>query len=111
MKKIVCAVYLLTVLFSLIGCNRQTGTTAGENEAVIPSGETMVVSLSLPNMTCGVCATAVRNSLQQIPSITEIETDPVNRTCSFKVAKNVDYKRKLAEFAKSNDHLKDYAVQ
>ena len=41
----------------------------------------------------------------------EINTDTSTRTCSFKVTKkDVDYKSKLVEFAKTNSHLKDYEI-
>ncbi len=42
----------------------------------------------------------------------DIVTTPGNRTCTFKVTKpDVDYVAMLAEFAKTNDHIKGYEIQ
>ena len=50
--------------------------------------------------------------MEKIDGVAEIVTDVANRTCTFKVTKpDVDYKAKLAEFAKTNGKLKDYAIQ
>jgi len=47
----------------------------------------------------------------KIDGVTDIQTDPTNRTCSFKVTNpDVDYKEKLAEFAKTNTHLAGYEI-
>jgi hypothetical protein len=49
--------------------------------------------------------------LEKIDGVTEIETDIANRTCSFKLTKpDVDYKAKLAEFAKTNTHIAGYEL-
>ena len=48
----------------------------------------------------------------KIDGVTDIVTDVASQTCTFKVAKSdVDYEAKLAEFAKTNQHLKDYVIQ
>jgi hypothetical protein len=50
--------------------------------------------------------------LEKIDGVTDIETDPVNHVCSFKLTKpDIDYKAKLAEFAKANPELADYEIQ
>jgi len=50
--------------------------------------------------------------LETIDGVEDIKTDPANLVCSFKVTKpDVDYKSKLAEFAKTNSHLAEYEIQ
>jgi len=50
--------------------------------------------------------------LEKIDGVTDIKTDIAGRLCSFKVTDpNVDYRSKLAEYAKSNEHLADYEIQ
>jgi hypothetical protein len=49
--------------------------------------------------------------LVKIEGVTDIETDIANRTCSFKLTKpGVDYKARLAEFAKTNSKLAGYEI-
>lgn len=44
--------------------------------------------------------------------MTDIETDYKERICKFRLTKpDVDYQTKLAEFAETNEHLKDYTIQ
>lgn len=43
--------------------------------------------------------------------MTDIETDINERVCSFRVNKDVDYKARLAEFAKTNTHIAGYTIQ
>jgi len=47
----------------------------------------------------------------KIDGVTNIETDPVKHVCSFKVKPGVDYESKLAEYAKTNEHLAGYEIQ
>ena len=48
----------------------------------------------------------------KIDGVIDIETDPINRVCSFKVTKpDVDYLAQLADFAKTNSHLAGYEIQ
>ncbi|MDP7302703.1 MAG: hypothetical protein QGG09_06355 [Pirellulaceae bacterium] len=50
--------------------------------------------------------------MQKIDGVTDIETDIAGRLCSFKVTDpDVDYNSKLAEYAKSNEHLAEYTIQ
>jgi hypothetical protein len=50
--------------------------------------------------------------LEKIDGVEDIETDPTNLVCSFKVTNpDVDYESKLAEFAETNEHLADYEIQ
>jgi copper chaperone CopZ len=75
-------------------------------------GNLTLVTLKVPNMTWGGCAASVRGALQQIDGVTDIETDPGNRVCSFKLTKpDVDYQAKLADLAKTNTHLAGYEIQ
>ena len=50
--------------------------------------------------------------MEKIDGVAEIETDIANRVCSFKLTKpDVDFKAKLVEFAKTNQHLAGYVIQ
>jgi hypothetical protein len=50
--------------------------------------------------------------VEKIDGVTDIVTDVANRSCTFKVTKpGVDFESNLAEFAKTNAHLKDYEIQ
>ena len=50
--------------------------------------------------------------MEKIEGITEIKTDIDKTICSFKVpADNTEYLEKLAEYAKTNEHLADYEIQ
>ena len=54
----------------------------------------------------------MRGALQKIDGVTDIQTDPAKRICSFRVTNpDVDYKAKLAELAQTNTHLADYTIQ
>jgi copper chaperone CopZ len=104
MKK---GLYLLAVLCLAamwVGCNK-TEPAADASSAIT------LVKLKVPNMTWGGCAASVRGDLVKIDGVTDIETDIANRTCSFKLTKpGVDYKAKLAEFAKTNSKLAGYEI-
>ena len=50
--------------------------------------------------------------MEKIDGVEDIETDPANAVCSFKVTKpDVDYQAKLAELAKTNSKLAGYEIQ
>jgi hypothetical protein len=49
--------------------------------------------------------------LVKIDGVIEIEADVPSQTCTFKVKPGVDYKTKLAEFAKTNSKLAGYEIQ
>jgi len=50
--------------------------------------------------------------LEKIDGVTDIQTDIVNRTCSFKVTKpSVDVQAQLNEYAKSNEHLAGFTIK
>jgi hypothetical protein len=49
--------------------------------------------------------------LTKIETVTDIETDINERVCSFRVGKDVDYKSRLEEFAKTNEHIEGYSIQ
>jgi hypothetical protein len=54
----------------------------------------------------------VRSDLTKIDGLTDIQTDPDNQVCSFRVTNpTLDYKAKLDEFAKTNSHLKGFSIQ
>ena len=54
----------------------------------------------------------MRGDLSKIDGIVDIQTNVPERICSFKITEpDVDYKSKLAEFAKSNEHLAGYEIQ
>jgi copper chaperone CopZ len=58
-----------------------------------------------------VCAASVRGDLVKIDGVIEIEADVPSQTCTFKVKPEVDYKTRLAEFAKTNSKLAGYEIQ
>ena len=50
--------------------------------------------------------------MAKLDGVTDITPDTKALTCSFKVPKsNTDYEAKLAEFAKTNDHLEGFKIQ
>jgi len=54
----------------------------------------------------------VRSDLTKIDGISDIQTDPGNQVCSFRVTNpTLDYKAKLDEYAKTNSHLKGFSIQ
>jgi hypothetical protein len=52
----------------------------------------------------------VRGALNKIEGVADIQTDPTKAVASFKVKKGVEYKTKLEELAKNNQHLKDFEI-
>lgn len=75
------------------------------------SGDVQLVTLSLPNMTCPICAKEVRNELAQIEGLSDVETDVKANTCKFKLAdKDLDLQSKLDELAAGNESLKGFKV-
>ena len=76
-----------------------------------PSGDMHLVTLSLPNMTCPICAKEVRAELAQIEGVSDVETDVKANTCKFKLAdKELDLQAKLDELAAGNESLKGFKV-
>ena len=52
----------------------------------------------------------MRSDLQKLQGISEIKTDIPSRSATFKIAQNqADLKTKLDEFAKTNEHMKDWS--
>jgi copper chaperone CopZ len=98
---------------TLAGCQpTAVSQTPTSNTSQATSSEFTLVTLKVPNMVWGGCAASVRGDLEKIDGVTDIETDISGRSCSFKVTDpDVDYNSKLAEFAKSNEHLAEYSVQ
>ncbi len=48
----------------------------------------------------------------KIDGVTDFVADVASQTCTFTVTKpDVDYEARLAEFAKTNEYLKDYEIQ
>ncbi len=75
------------------------------------SGDVHLVTLSLPNMTCPICAKEVRTELAQIEGVSDVETDVKANSCKFKLAdKDLDLQAKLDELAAGNESLKGFKV-
>ena len=75
------------------------------------SGDVHLVTLSLPNMTCPICAKEVRTDLAKIEGVSAVETDVKANTCQFKiVGKDLDLQAKLDELAADNESLKGFKV-
>ncbi len=56
----------------------------------------------------------MRSDLEKLPGVADIKTDIENTTATFKLAmndqnKDMDLKAKLDEFAKTNEHMKDWS--
>ena len=77
----------------------------------LESDDVHLVTLSLPNMTCPICAKEVRTDLAKLDSVSAIETDVKANTCKFKLAdKDLDLQAKLDELAADNESLKGFKV-
>lgn len=75
------------------------------------AGDMHLVTLSLPNMTCPICAKEVRTELAEIEGVSAVETDVKANTCKFKLAdKDLDLQTKLEELAAGNESLKGFKV-
>jgi copper chaperone CopZ len=128
MKRVCLLLVSLAVTTTWLGCqaskeSTDTNTTdaaattpdhsgSGEAVAETSSGDTLLVSLKVPNMLCDGCASAIREDLEKIDGVTQIETDPANHACRFKVTTpGVDIQAKLAELATTNVHLAGYEIQ
>jgi hypothetical protein len=54
----------------------------------------------------------VRGDLEKIAGVADIITNVDGRECTFTVSDpDSDYSAKIAEFAKSNEHLDNYSIQ
>ena len=69
-----------------------------------------LVSLYLPNMTWTGCEASVRSDLKAISSITGIETNLDEQTCSFKIDPTVDVQTMLDSLAKNNGKISDWKM-
>ena len=77
----------------------------------LKSDDVHLVTLSLPNMTCPICAKEVRTELTQIEGVSAVETDVKANTCKFKLTdKDLDLQAKLDELAADNESLKGFKV-
>lgn len=109
------------LLVVAVGCGQSTPPSTpvtvekDSTESVTPSepqsGDVHLVTLSLPNMTCPICAKEVRTELAQIEGVSDVETDVKANTCKFKLAdKELDLQTKLDELAAGNESLKGFKV-
>ena len=55
------------------------------------------------------CAASVRGSLTKIDGVTDITTDPIALTCSFKTT-NPEIENLLAKAAETNEKLAEYSI-
>jgi copper chaperone CopZ len=111
----------VSLLLFAIGCgqsqsapNSDTPAAAANAEAAPASsaaGDAGLVTLSLPNMTCPICAKEVQADLAKLDGVSEIETDVKGTSCRFKLAdQELDLESKLEELATSNESLKGFKV-
>ena len=49
--------------------------------------------------------------MAKIETVSDIETDTEKLVCSFRIGKDVDYKSRLEEFAKTNEHIEGFSIQ
>ena len=72
---------------------------------------TQAVSLKLPNMTCGGCASSVQTSLAGVEGITDIQTDVPTNSCSFNAPQDLDVAATLNELVESgNSRIKNWTL-
>ncbi len=101
-----------------VGCGQMNSApSAGTAEAVRfdtePSadGDVQLVTLSLPNMTCPICAKEIRNDLAKLDGVSDVETDVSGKSCKFKLGdKELDLEAKLEELAADNESLKGFKI-
>lgn len=75
------------------------------------SGDVQLVTLSLPNMTCPICAKEVSTDLAKLDGVSDVETDVKANSCKFKLSdKDLDLEAKLEELASGNESLKGFKV-
>lgn len=80
-----------------------------EKEGAADGNQT--VSLKLPNMIWGGCASSVRTALKSVDGIADIKTDITDNTCTFKAPKDLDVKATLNKIVEGgNTHIKDWAL-
>lgn len=109
---------LLAVAAGCVQSSPPTSPVAVETVSVeatatdeLESDDVHLVTLSLPNMTCPICAKEVRTDLAKIAGVSAVETDVKANTCKFKLAdKEFDLSAKLDELAADNESLKGFKV-
>jgi copper chaperone CopZ len=105
----------------LVGCNVNNPALNGEASAKsrvdakqatdATAGDVQLVTLSLPNMTCPICAKEVRTDLAKLDGVSDVETDVSGKSCTFKLGdQELDLEAKLQELAADNESLKGFKV-
>lgn len=91
----------------------QSGAASDQAEAGDSADQLPVVSVTLylPTMTEGGCANSVVGDLERSGLFRNITTHLKQRTCTFEVAPDLDWKQAVAGLAESNDHFRDYEVR
>lgn len=105
------------MLVAALGCGQNNPTPVASDppqaaavDAALPEG-TVLVTLKLPEMTCGFCAGSVRSDLANVEGVSDVETDLKKQSCQFKLAnKDLDLKAKLEELAQSNESIKGFEI-
>ena len=101
-----------------VGCGQSSPSPVpGATEAVrfdtepSAAGDLQLVTLSLPNMTCPICAKEVRTDLAKLDGVSDVETDVSGKSCKFKLGdKDLDLEAKLEELSADNESLKGFKV-
>lgn len=89
---------------------KATEPKKSDGSSVGKTGAMQMVSVKLPNMTCGGCEGKVRSALTEAGCFNELETDLKGKMASFKVSTSVDYKAKLDEIAAKVSEASDYEI-
>lgn len=108
LKTVLCSLITITG-FALAGCQPTAIETEIVAEPEVDLSNHKFVSLSVPNMTCGACASAVWGALKKVDGIAKVEAISGSRTCSFWVPKDLDVEAKLAEISVGISELEDYS--
>jgi copper chaperone CopZ len=94
------------------GCQFATDSDVAASPADPAPSDYVLVTLKVPNMTCGGCAAVVRGDLESIDGVVDIRTDVANQRCSFRVPKsNIGYRARLAELAHTNSPLAESEIE
>jgi len=105
---VLCALIAITG-FAIAGCQPTTKETEIVAEPEVDLSNHKLVSLSVPKMTCGACASAVWGALKKIDGVAKVEAVSGSRACSFWVPKELDVEAKLAELSVGISEFEDYS--
>lgn len=106
------------LMFFAAGCGQSSPSPVpGATEAVrfdtepSEAGDVQLVTLSLPNMTCPICAKEIQNDLAKLDGVSVVETDVSGKSCKFKLGdKELDLEAKLEALAADNESLKGFKI-